>query len=492
MVQIGSTPAIRSRVAHVVLLGCICASIGAQQALAQQPTQSEVARAGWSIPFAGGWSSPIVTGDTLYVGASDGVLYAIDPSNGSIRWRFETGAGLTSGPRVVQVPPGSSLGDMVAAARALPARGRREISATPVVEAGTVYIGSLDHSFYAIDARSGQMKWSYATGGDIGDRALIHGSVIVVVSDDGLIHGLDRETGEKRWTADTVPSRTYGKRKPKVSVVLDGTVYATNWPVHGVGTSSASFIHAIESASGRFRWTLEVEGDFPSPPTHADGLVIFSSEERKTQTATTVTFHALDATSGAARWRYETEATPYTLGRSKAQIQAADCVVAVTDRVVAALETKTGAVRWTRRSDPGGEFDSALVQGNMVLVGTRRGELLSAGRARGELLALDISTGAQKWATRLGSMFSGIDGRIEVAAVRGDSVYVVAGRSLQRFQLATGKEAWSHSSDTRILAAPFVDDSHVYVASEPATSRSQAPDRGQLQALDIRSGKVRP
>lgn len=472
--------------ALVVLVGCTGVSTGERHGQAQPTPQGEEAHAGWSVPFDGNTSGPVLSGRTLYVGAGDGALYAIDPRNGSTRWRFATGAGLVSGPQVLPAPRGT--GDRTASAEPRRTLGRREITVTPVVHEGTVYVGSRDHTFYAIDALSGHQKWSFPTGGEIIDEALIQAGVVVVVSHDRMLYGLDSQTGEKRWAADTVPAGAGGTRAPTLPTIHDGTVYVTNWPVPGRGRS---FVHALDLASGRARWMLQVAGGFPSPPVHAEGVIVFSTEVHAEPRGTLIV-HGVDATSGAAKWRHELEATPNEI-LSRPPTQADGGSIAVTGHVVAALDNQTGAVRWLHRPDQDGDrFDVALGHGSMVLVVARSRELVSTGRGRAELLALDARTGAQKWSARLGSGFPGVEGAIKLAATNGDSVFVVAGRFLQRLELATGRQMWAHWSDTWIHASPFVGEASVYVASAQVRHAGQATDVGRLQALDLRSGRVRP
>lgn len=45
-------------------------------------------------------TSPVLSGSTVYVGASDGVVYAIDSENGTILWKHATGAPIFSSPAI--------------------------------------------------------------------------------------------------------------------------------------------------------------------------------------------------------------------------------------------------------------------------------------------------------------------------------------------------------------------------------------------------------
>ena len=75
-------------------------------------------------------SSPAIGEDgTIYVGANDGRLYAINP-NGTLKWSFETGDKITSSPAVAKD--------------------------------GTIYVGSYDGYVYAINP-DGSLKWKFKT-----------------------------------------------------------------------------------------------------------------------------------------------------------------------------------------------------------------------------------------------------------------------------------------------------------------------------------------
>src|ERR1700730_14810032 len=78
-------------------------------------------------------SSPVVANRTVYVGSTDGNLYAIDLSGGSLKWKFSTEARVTSSPAVV---------------------------------AGMAYFESYDGKFYAVDAATGKLKWRFETAGE--------------------------------------------------------------------------------------------------------------------------------------------------------------------------------------------------------------------------------------------------------------------------------------------------------------------------------------
>ena len=64
-------------------------------------------------------SSPAATEQAVYVGSSDGIVYAVDPKVGKQLWHYAT-----AGP----------------------------VPSSPIVNGDTVYIGSTDHNVYALPA----------------------------------------------------------------------------------------------------------------------------------------------------------------------------------------------------------------------------------------------------------------------------------------------------------------------------------------------------
>jgi outer membrane protein assembly factor BamB len=94
---------------------------------------------GASTADMGVQSSPALApdGNTLYVGANDGVIYALSPDSGAVQWRFTTGGAI-----------GYS---------------------SPVLshDGGTLFVGSADHSLRAINTTSGKLLWAFVTTGAI-------------------------------------------------------------------------------------------------------------------------------------------------------------------------------------------------------------------------------------------------------------------------------------------------------------------------------------
>lgn len=96
------------------------------------------------------YSTAAVAYGRIYLGNTDGRIYAYEASSGRLDWAVQTGAYVYGSPAVTNAP---GLGP-------------------------TVYEGSYDGSFYAINARTGAIEWRHAASGPISGGATIIGKVV--------------------------------------------------------------------------------------------------------------------------------------------------------------------------------------------------------------------------------------------------------------------------------------------------------------------------
>ncbi|HEX4116792.1 MAG TPA: PQQ-binding-like beta-propeller repeat protein [Solirubrobacteraceae bacterium] len=122
------------------------------------------------------YSTPAVMYGRVFLGNTDGRVYAYDASSGALDWAVQTGAYVYASPAVTNAP---GLGP-------------------------TIYLGSYDGTFYALNARSGHIEWQYHAGGKISGSATIIGN-IVYFADLGTHRtiGLGISTGKVVFSMNT-------------------------------------------------------------------------------------------------------------------------------------------------------------------------------------------------------------------------------------------------------------------------------------------------
>jgi outer membrane protein assembly factor BamB len=70
----------------------------------------------------------------------------------------------------------------------------------PVVKGNTIYFGSDDGNFYALDVESGYMRWVFKCGAEINSIPYMDKDQIYFGSKDGKLYALSLETGQVTWT----------------------------------------------------------------------------------------------------------------------------------------------------------------------------------------------------------------------------------------------------------------------------------------------------
>ncbi len=132
---------------------------------------------------------------SLFVGSSDGFMYAFDAHTGVSSWRFRTGAAVISSPTENKglLYFGSADGYMYAV-NAQTSREKWKFNAekpivgSPIVHKDAVYFGGTDEYFYCLDANTGKERWKYKTGGAITSAPTVSNDLILVGSLDHILY----------------------------------------------------------------------------------------------------------------------------------------------------------------------------------------------------------------------------------------------------------------------------------------------------------------
>jgi outer membrane protein assembly factor BamB len=136
------------------------------------------------------------------------------------------------------------------------------IFSSPVIGADeTIYIGSADRTFYAID-RDGRERWRFATGEIIDSSALLDDrGRIYFGSGDGHVYALDAATGAEIWRfAAQSPADTGGYInwfEGNVAMGTDGALYAPNDNFR---------VYVIDRDDGTSPWAVELADQTWSSP----------------------------------------------------------------------------------------------------------------------------------------------------------------------------------------------------------------------------------
>lgn len=211
---------------------------------------------------------PLVIDDIVYVGSSDGGLYAINVATGAKLWRHDAKAPIFSG------------------------IGRHG--------ADILMFGTMDGSVVLLDRRTRKEKLRAKTGGGVVTTPLIAGGRLIVGSRDYMLYGFNVDDGSVAWRYSYWFSWV-----ESTPVERDGTIY--------VGASDYSRIVALDPATGKRRWMTPVHGMNWGSPLVTEERVFtgFASQNLPM----TVINHeggiaALDRQTGAILWRLVSPKAP--------------------------------------------------------------------------------------------------------------------------------------------------------------------------------------
>jgi outer membrane protein assembly factor BamB len=262
---------------------------------------------------------PAISGGTLFLGTNHGRVLAVSAASGRTLWTREFGRCIAATPAVadrtvfvsVMDPYPCSAGHdpadgFVVALDAATGRERWRAhigvtESSPLVVGRTIYVGSWDGRLYALDPHTGDVRWSFRTGGKIKGAATSDGRTVFVGSYDGRVYAVDAATGRPRWSR-AVGGPVYanpvivGNRL--VVCGLDGTVSALDigdgrllWSTRTgsfVYSSAAVWretvylgsydghLYAFRASDGHRRWSFDAGSPISGTPTVVGGIVYFA------------------------------------------------------------------------------------------------------------------------------------------------------------------------------------------------------------------------
>ena len=162
-----------------------------------------------------------------------------------------------------------------------------EVLSSPVVGIkNTLYIGSNDNKYYALDCISGKKKWEFKTGQFLGTTyafpSITTNETVIVGTIDGHIYALNENNGAKQWKSEVDDGGA-----ALIAVGADGTLYV-----------GLTILYALDSKTGLKKWGYEAESSVTaSLSIGANGTIYIGTENGKV--------YGLDGKTGFKKWEFE-------------------------------------------------------------------------------------------------------------------------------------------------------------------------------------------
>jgi eukaryotic-like serine/threonine-protein kinase len=331
-------------------------------------------------------------------------------------------------------------------------RTSKPLLASPAVADAHVYLTTGDGRTLALDRHTGQPVWEYHTGWLSSSTPAVAGEAVIFAIRPGRIVSLDRQTGALRWDVHL--------QKPVLAspVVVNGTVY--------IG-SSDKHLYALDAATGEQRWAFATQDWIVSAVAYAGDRVIVASQDSR--------LHVVGAETGRRRLLYETGIGRH-IGAAPAVHGPRVYFCSVGGRVWAIDWRETtyplerGILFWQTNLYLWGMLSKAPVQKGSVWSKRVGGEarhtpaiaheMVYTTTARGQVIALDTTTGAERWRIDLGVNITA------APTVAGSTVLVgTESGAVIGVQAHTGERLWEFKTEGKITGSPIVAGGTLYVAS---------------------------
>ncbi|WP_255193073.1 PQQ-binding-like beta-propeller repeat protein [Natronobeatus ordinarius] len=192
-------------------------------------------------------SAPTVFDGTVYVTNHDGppYCYALELFTGEERWTYD----------------------------------EHELGEAPVVDDGVVYATGRDGVLVALEADTGDVRWSFDVGASVESAPTVADGRVFVASTDGTLFAVDGGDEEWRFEADGEIQST--------PTVADGTVYVGSFDGH---------LYAVDATDGDELWRFETD-EITNSATVVDGTVFLTSQGGW--------LYSVDASTGEANWEFQ-------------------------------------------------------------------------------------------------------------------------------------------------------------------------------------------
>jgi len=156
----------------------------------------------------------------------------------------------------------------------------------PIIAAGRVYVGCKNGKLFALDAKSGEVRWTFQAGGPICHTAGYAKGRVMLAALDGCVYAVSAATGQQEWVFS---NRSDARRRHGFStaVLLAGDrLFAVD---------RGGRLFALGLADGKEIWYYDAGAPVDQSPAYDDGKVFFASEDMRV--------HAVRAADGTPLWR---------------------------------------------------------------------------------------------------------------------------------------------------------------------------------------------
>ncbi len=284
----------------------------------------------------------------------------------------------------------------------------------PAYNNSFVYTGSIDAHVYAISSISGSLYWKFKTGEAIESSPTIANGTLYIGSNDDYFYAIDEQKGTLKWKFLT------GGNVSSTPLVYQNRVYVA---------SSDAYVYALDTSSGQVSWSFKADQYIgKSSPVISNGVLYIGSNDGN--------LYAINAQSGSLIWKYEvegkvslTQSTPAIAGGSVFMSGWYNFNPRIAGAVYA-VNTANGTLKWQALNNTGFSSGPVFYNNKIIIAGDDL-----------NLHCLDANTGAIIWQKPL--LANGA-----AAVIENDKIFIGGGGNggIYSFDVNTGNQIWKFNT----------------------------------------------
>lgn len=280
------------------------------------------------------------------------------------------------------------------------------VRSTAAASLTTVFFGSSDGKFYALDKQTGKQKWIFNSGSAINSSPALDKGNVYFSNNTQTVFALDAATGKQVWKHDFGKNRDYD-------------------------------------------WGFDY---YYSSPTVAGSSIVIGAKDGFV--------YRLNSSDGKPIWKFGTEG----IVRGTPAVEGNTCYFGNTDGILYAVDFATGKEKWRFLSVGNGlkNEDFGFDRRALISSPTIKNEKVFVGGRDGFFYAVNKNTGKEMW--RVDHEVSWV---ISSLAVK-DTIVVTGtsdGRFVQAVSSNTGKQIWKTRTSSIVWSSPVIFNNHVYIGS---------------------------
>lgn len=252
------------------------------------------------------FSSPVISGNVVYVGSLDSNFYAIELKSGKKLWEFKTygeirSTALVKDNNIYFVSGDGNLYCLSLAGKSIwifKTNGEKKYDfadyhqSSPVYLNNSIFFGSGDGYIYSLNSKDGELNWKYKTGDVVHTTPVVDEINLYIGSFDGCFYALNIIDGSLKWKFKTEGNKYF----PQGEVQGNPSIYK-NIVIFGARDYK---IYALDKEKGSSLWEKSfTKGWVLSNTIYNDELFIAGADER--------ILACLDPVTGNEKWKKSME-----------------------------------------------------------------------------------------------------------------------------------------------------------------------------------------